>query len=243
MRSGIGPSPHLAQFEIPVVVDLPGVGENLLDHPLVNGLMECSIAPGYEPNTRTFAPLLLKARSSLSTTEIDFHVFDGQSFDVERDAWNFWMSVSLATARSRGTVRLTSNDPEATLEIDHNHFSDPADLEMAFDSVELVNQLVRTSPLAEIVEPSPGKAIMWTDRDDLRAKVRRNAGTTFHPSGTCRMGPASDPESVVDTEGRVHGIENLRVADASIFPTIPRANIHCTIVAVAEILSDAIRGS
>jgi choline dehydrogenase len=243
MRSGVGPSSHLAQLGIPVVVDLPGVGVNLLDHPLVNGLMECSIASGSEPNSRMFAPLLLKARSSLSTTEIDFHVFDGQSFDVDRNAWNFWMSVSLATARSRGTVRLTSTDPEATLEIDHNHFSDPADLEMACDSVELANELVRTSPLGEIVKPLPGRAITWSDRDELRAKVRRNAATTFHPSGTCRMGPASVLDSVVDTEGRVHGIENLRVADASVFPTIPRANIHCTIVAVAEKLSDAIRGS
>jgi choline dehydrogenase len=243
MRSGVGPASHLARFGIPVVVDLGGVGENLLDHPLVNGLMECSIALGSEPNSRRFFPILLKARSSLSTSEIDFHVFDGQSFDAERNAWNFWMSISLETARSRGTVRLTSTDPEATLEIDHNHFSDPCDLEMACDSVELVNQLVRTSPLAEIVEPLPGRAITWTDRDDLRAKLRRNAGTTFHPSGTCRMGPATDPASVVDTEGRVHGIDNLRVADASIFPTIPRANIHCTIVAVAEKLSDAIRES
>jgi choline dehydrogenase len=243
MRSGVGQAAHLAQLGIAVVVDLPGVGENLLDHPLVNGLMECAIAPGNEPNSRTFAPMLLKARSSLSAAEIDFHVFDGQSFDAERNAWNLWMSVSLATARSRGTVRLTSTDPEATLEIDHNYFSDPKDLEMLCDSVELVNQLVRTSPLTEIVEPLPGRAITWTDRDDLRAKLRRNVATTFHPSGTCRMGPSSDPESVVDNEGRVHGIENLRVADASIFPTIPRANIHCTIVAVAEKLSDAIRGS
>jgi choline dehydrogenase len=241
MRSGVGSSGYLGVLGISIVADLPGVGENLLDHPRVDGLMECSIAAGHEPPSRVFAPILLKARSSLSTTEIDYHVFVGQSFDIERNVWTFWFSASLETARSRGTVRLTSTDPESTLEIDHNYFSDPADLEMVCDSVELVNQLVKTSPLAEVVKPLPGRAITWADRDDLRATLRRNVATTFHPSGTCRMGPASNPESVVDAEGRVHGIQNLRVADASIFPTIPRANIHCTIVAVAEKLADAIR--
>jgi choline dehydrogenase-like flavoprotein len=71
--------------------------------------------------------------------------------------------------------------------------------------------------------------------------VRGNPGTTFHPSGTCRMGPSSDQDAVVDHEGRVHGVASLRVADASIFPTIPRANVHCTVVAAAEKIADDIR--
>jgi choline dehydrogenase len=241
MRSGVGPADHLRSLGIPIVRNLPGVGENLLDHPLVNGLMECSIASGYEPISRTFFPIVLKGRANSSTTEIDFHVFNGQSFDPARKGWNFWFSISLETARSRGRVRLTSSDPNSTLDIDHNYYSDPSDLERVCDAVELVNELVRTRPLCEVVEPIPGRAITWRDRDELRAKVRRNVGTTFHPSGTCRMGPASNPETVVDSQGRVHGIAGLRVADASIFPTIPRANIHCTIVAVAEKLSDSIR--
>ena len=82
---------------------------------------------------------------------------------------------------------------------------------------------------------------MWDDRDDLRAWVREHVETTFHPSGTCRMGSLADPEAVVDHAGRVYGVGGLRVVDASIFPTIPRANIHCTVVAVAEKLADAIR--
>jgi choline dehydrogenase len=242
MRSGIGPADHLRELGISVALDLPGVGENLLDHPRVDGLMECAIARGSEPPARTFAPIVLKGRGKSSNAEIDYHVFHGQSFDADRNGWNFWLSISLETACSRGRVRLISSDPNAALDIDHNYYSDPHDLEFVCDAVELVNELVRTRPLSVVVEPLPGRAIIWRDRDELREKVRRSAATTFHPSGTCRMGPPSETMSVVDGEGRVHGISGLRVVDASIFPTIPRANIHCTIVAAAEKLSDAIRG-
>ncbi len=145
MRSGIGPAEPLRSLDIPIVVDSLGVGENLLDHPLVNGLMECSISPGSEPSARTFAPILVRACGSNSSEEIDFHIFHGQSFDSVRQAWTFWISVSLQTARSRGKVRLTSTDPNATLEIDHNYYSDPNDLENVCDAVELVNELVRTT--------------------------------------------------------------------------------------------------
>jgi choline dehydrogenase-like flavoprotein len=243
MRSGIGPAYHLQEVGIPAVVDLPGVGENLLDHPVVNGLMECAIAPGHEPPGRTLIPIVLKARSRQSDEEIDLHVYHGQNYNADRGGWNFWFSVSLQSARSQGRMRLTSMGPQSPLEIDHRYFSDMADLETICDGVELVNQLARTKPLSDVVKPIPGQALEWADRDELRAKVKRNAGTTYHPSGTCRMGPVTDRMSVVDSQGRVHRMASLRVVDASIFPTIPRANIHFTIVAAAEKLSDAIRAS
>jgi choline dehydrogenase len=242
MRSGVGPAGHLRGLNIPIVVDLPGVGENLLDHPLVDGLMECAVAPGHEPPGRTFIPIVLKARSRQSDEEIDLHVYHGQGFDADHGGWNFWFSVSLQRARSQGRLRLTSWNPHSPLEIDHRYFSDAADLETICDGVELVNQLARTKPLSDVVKPIPGRSLEWTDRKDLRVKVKLNAGTTYHPSGTCRMGPVSDRMSVVDSEGRVHGVAGLRVVDASIFPTIPRSNIHCTIVAAAEKLSDQLRG-
>jgi choline dehydrogenase len=242
LRSGIGPAEELGRHGIAVVADVAGVGESLLDHPLVMGLMECAIAPGYEPGAATFIPLVLKARSRRASEEIDLHVYQGQSFDAERGVWSFWFSLSLQRAFSRGRVRLTSVDPEAPLEIDHAHVSDATDLEAMCDGVELVNRLVATPPLATALRPIPERTMRWRDRDELRGLARANPGTTFHPSGTCRMGPTSDPGAVVDREGRVYGIEGLRVADASIFPTIPRANVHCTIVAAAEKLADEIRG-
>lgn len=241
LRSGIGPAGELRRHGIEMVAELPGVGESLLDHPLVVGLMECAIAPGHEPVAPTFCPHILKARSGQSSEEIDLHVYQGQSFDAGRGAWTFWFSVSLQLARSRGRVRLTGADPNAAPEIDHAHLSDPGDLDSLCDGVELVNRLAATPPLADVVTPLPDRTMRWRDREELRSLVRGSHGTTFHPSGTCRMGPDADPMAVVDAQGRVYGVDGLRVADASIFPTIPRANVHCTIVAVAEKLADEIQ--
>ncbi|MEZ4506702.1 MAG: GMC oxidoreductase [Thermomicrobiales bacterium] len=234
LRSGIGPRADLMALGIPVVADLPGVGAGLMDHPLVNGLMECAIAPGAAPDAVTFTPLMIKARSSQVDDEIDLHIYQGQSFDESSGQWRLWLSISLQFARSHGRLRLTSRDPEAPLDIDHAYFSDPADLAALADGVELVNRLVSTGPLAEIVQPLPESTLTWSSRDELERKVRSQVGTTFHPSSSCRMGPASDPMAVVDAHARVYGVDGLLVVDASIFPTGPRVNLHCPIVAAAE---------
>lgn len=234
LRSGIGPAEELASLDIPVVRDLPGVGAGLMDHPLVNGLMECAIAPGSEPDAATFMPLMIKARSSQVDGEIDLHVYQGQSYDRDTGQWRLWLSVSLQHARSEGRLRLTSRDPEAPLEIDHNYFGDPAELEALADGVELVNALVTSGALGEIVQPIPENTLTWSTPQELRQKIRSQVGTTFHPSSSCRMGPASDPMSVVDEHASVRGIENLMVVDASIFPTGPRGNLHFPVVATAE---------
>ncbi len=142
LRSGIGPRADLADMGIPVVQDLPGVGAGLMDHPLVNGLMECAIAPGATPDAVAFMPLMIKARSGQVDDEIDLHVYQGQSFDESTGQWRLWLSISLQYARSQGRLRLTSRDPESPLEIDHAYFSDPTDLAALADGVELVNRLV-----------------------------------------------------------------------------------------------------
>jgi choline dehydrogenase len=138
-------------------------------------------------------------------------------------------------------VRLRSTDPEATPVIDHAYLADPADGEALCDGMELVARLLASQPLAAMVAPVAGQVPTWRGRDDLRAWVKHHVSTSFHPSGTCRMGPSTDPAAVVDNEGRIHGVGSLRVVDASIFPAGPRANLHCTVVAVAEKLADAIR--
>ncbi len=239
MRSGIGPASHLRNLNIPVTIDLPGVGQHLLDHPVV-GVLDALVRPEETPGAASLIPSLVKVRSSQSSSEIDVHLYQGQYFDHER-GWVFWISASLQYAVSRGYVRLTSTDPHATLEIDHRHLIEQRDLEALCDGVELAARLAATEPLAAKIERLPAWPTNWKDRDELRAWLLANAGTTYHPSSTCRMGPASDPTAVVDHQGRVHGVEGLRVADASIFPTGPRANIHFTVVAVAEKIADAMR--
>ena len=239
MRSGIGPGEHLRDLGIPVSVDLPGVGENLLDHPLLSPDRASPrlVRTEFAPTTRSFIPVIAKARSSQVASDIDLHIYIGQNFSEEYDAWFFWITASLQYARSRGRLRLTGADPRGPLAIDHAYLSDPADLAALCEGIDLVEDLVKNAPLAAMLDLPPEAAPPWGDRSDLPAWALEHFGTTYHPSSTCRMGPASDPLAVVDHRGQVRGVQGLRVVDASIFPTGPRANLHCTVVAVAEKLA------
>lgn len=246
LRSGIGPAADLRALGIPVIADRPGVGANLLDHPSVifandDELTAYWVTPEAASAANLGVPVLIKVRSDQATSEVDLYVPLISVRDEPRGRNAVIFSVNLEVARSQGRLRLTTADPAATLEIDHAYFADPTELEACCDGMELIRRLVSTQPLADVLDPVPGRVPTWRNRAELRAWVREHVATTFHPSGTCRMGPASDPGAVVDHMGRIYGIAGLRVADASIFPTIPRANIHCTVVAVAEKLADAIR--
>jgi choline dehydrogenase len=239
LRSGIGPADQLGDLGIPVVAESPGVGQHLLDHPvIVAGIAR--VRPESAP-AASFIPSVVKVRSPQTTEEIDLHIYHEVEWDAERNDWVLGLAVSLQHARSRGQVRLTAADPEATLEIDHRHLTESVEVEALCDGVDLVRRLMATEPLAGMIEPLPGWALACRNREELRVWIKANTATTYHPSSTCRMGPASDPTAVVDHVGRVRGVAGLRVADASIFPTGPRANLHCTIVAVAEKLADTLR--
>jgi choline dehydrogenase len=246
LRSGIGPAGDLASLSIPVIADRPGVGRNLLDHPTVGYFRDdlfttFRINPGFTPAADEAVVTLIKARSGQAAEEVDLYLIHGQRRDPESGDWEVWFLLNLEATTSRGRVCLTSTDPTATLDIDHAYFSDPVELEACCDGMELIRHLVTTPPLAGTMTEIPGSVPTWQSRDELRTWVRANVSTTFHPSSTCRMGPATEATAVVDHAGRVHGIAGLRVADASIFPTSPRANLHCTVVAVAEKLADAIK--
>jgi choline dehydrogenase len=242
LRSGIGRAAHLRELGIPVVSDLPGVGENLLDHPLASPDRPRPrlIRPEFAPQTRSFIPVIAKAASRHAGGDIDLHIYIGQDFSAEHGAWFLWITASLQFARSRGRLRLTSADPLAPLDIDHAYLSDPADLEAQCDGVGLAERIIASEPLRHVLEPFAEDAPPWGDEPGLPAWARSHVGTTYHPSSTCRMGPDSDANAVVDQVGRVHGVACVRVADASIFPTGPRANLHFTVVAVAEKLAAAI---
>ncbi|MDF3015628.1 MAG: dehydrogenase, partial [Thermomicrobiales bacterium] len=243
LRSGLGPAAHLRELGIPVLQHLPGVGENLLDHPLASPDRPRPrlVLPEQAPSSRSFIPVLAKARSRHAGDDIDLHIYIGQNFDESAGAWFLWITASLQFARSQGRVRLTSADPVAPLDIEHGYLSDPADLEALCDGIELAERIIASAPMQRVLEPYAEDAPPWGDAAELPAWTLSRFGTTFHPSSTCRMGPALDPMAVVDHEARVHGVDALRVVDASIFPTGPRANVHFTVVAVAEKLADTIR--
>jgi len=247
MRSGIGPADHLRELSVPLVHDLPGVGEHLLDHPYISpytsGLTMWPIRAGLEANRQAFVQVVMRARSNQVDEEIDLHLYPREVVDAATGQWMFGFGISLMYARSKGRVRLTSTDPNATLDIDHRWFSDPQglDIEAMTDGVQIAYQLATTPPLADMIDMPAEQRQIAHDRAAIREVLRREASTTFHPSSTCRMGPADDPTAVVDAEGRVHGLRGLRVVDASIFPWGPRCNLHSPVIAVAEKISDAIR--
>jgi choline dehydrogenase len=232
-RSGYGDAPDLERLGIPVRQHLPGVGKNLLDHPFAIGVIEGRIRPDAVWGEKLQGQAMVRSRSE-GSVEIDCHIYDAQYFDEELGAWVISMAVSMVHARSTGTVSLTSTDPTAMPRIEHRHFSDPSDLERLCDGVEFATQLFRTAPLAGLSETLDARTWVTGDRDALRDLVRSRAVTTNHCSGTTRMGPATDPSAVVDGEGRVYGADGLVVADSSVFPTCPRANIHFAVVAAAE---------
>ena len=241
MRSGVGPADHLDDLEIPIVQDLPGVGANLRDHPVstVDRYVTSDAAtPDGVHNVRCYA----KARSRQMDDDIDLHLYCIEYFDPMLQRWAMRMPVSLMYARSHGSVRLVSRDPSEAPRIDHNYFGDPRDLEAICDGIELTRRMAADPSIADHVTLEPN-GTAWRDRDELRDLVRATNGTTFHPSSTCKLGPASDPMAVVNQAGRVYGLENLRVADASIFPYGPRANLHFTVCAVAEKIADLVKAS
>jgi choline dehydrogenase len=243
LRSGIGPAGELRERDIPVATDLDGVGAHLLDHPLVmDGLGGYRIKTRAEPkeDIPQFLPLMLMGRSAGGDSEVDLGILLGQSFDPETSSWVAFPLVCLLDARSEGRVRLTGARPEATLDIRHAHLDSPAELEALCYGVELTMELLGAPPLARILERIPGSDEAGMGRIALAAWLKQNVGTMFHPAGTCRMAPDDDPRGVVDHAGRVRGIEALRVADASVFPAIPRATIHYPVIAVAERMADLI---
>lgn len=241
LRSGIGPAGHLREMGIPVVRELAGVGERLLDHPVIPaGIYLYRVAPEAAAEMGAFVPAAIKARSGQVAEDIDLHIYPIQYRDGESGDGCLTFAVSLMYSRSRGRVQLTAKDPAATLRIDHNYCGDPGDLEALCDGAQIVERLVATPPLAGLLTPAPNAPSGW-DRARLGTLIRETIGTTYHPSSTCSMGPASDPLAVVDAAGRVHGLRGLRVADASIFPTGPRSNLHFPVVAVAERLAQVMR--
>jgi choline dehydrogenase len=239
MRSGIGPADDIRRVGVDVAVDLPGVGAHLFDHPLVvDGLGVYRVASETAPaNPPPFLPLMLLARRRGGAEDIDVGIMMGQAFDPESASYIAFPLVCLLNARSEGRLALTASDAEATLDIRHAHLTESADLEALTDGVALAADTLSSPAMTSVLELISGSREAPTGRNALASWLRRSAGTMFHPAGTCRMGPASDPTSVVDVRGRVRGVDGLRVVDASVFPLLPRATIHFPVVAVAEKLA------
>lgn len=239
LRSGIGPASELRALGIETKLDLP-VGKNLHDHPavylkysgtaqLVTAMLDFAAQGGILFSEQTIA----KFRSKYCTTAYDLHLFPvGGQFTDTADQWEFLLPVANMTPLSRGSVQLTNIDPFATLKIDTAYLSDPEgqDLAILWNGIELVRDYACQAPLAGLIGEEISPTVNYKSPED----VRRDNLHYYHPVGTCKMGPESDATAVVDARGKVYGVDNLYVADASIMPVMPRANTNIPALVVGE---------
>lgn len=236
LRSGVGPAAHLRELGVEVQAELPGVGANLQEHP---GISVMWPADGSAPDGPRFQ-IVATWRSGLDP---DTHAagYDMQHLPAGTPSL-FWVSAAVLTPRSRGTVRLASADPAAPPRIRLNLLADPLDLARLVAGVRSARQIGAQGPLAELA----GGPEEWTgagveDEAELAAAVRASVWACHHAAGTCAMGPVPESGAVVDARGAVHGIAGLHVADASIMPILPSANIHLPTLMVAERVVELIK--
>ncbi|WP_443673967.1 GMC family oxidoreductase [Microvirga arvi] len=266
MLSGIGPGAHLQQLGIPVVKDLPGVGQNLQDHMDVYLIYELSGAHGYD----RYKKLHWKAWAGLQyalfrTGPVCSNVIEAGGFwwanqdDLYADIQFAFLAgsgieegvkpvesgngctlnVCQTRPRSRGHIALRSADPSEAPIIAPNYLSDPYDLDTMAEGVRVGQQIMRQSALQPYIrrEQFPGRPMDTID--DYRDYVKEMAQGALHPTGTCRIG--KDRMAVVDSQLRVHGVRGLRVADASVLPGVPSGNTNGPAIMVGERVADFIR--
>ena len=269
MLSGIGPAEHLREHGIKVVKDSPEVGENLQDHiDLIlqykvntSDIFAISMVGG-KNLVQAGMQWRKDGTGRLSTNFAEGGAFFTVGEDVPEDwpdiqlhfviapvqnhgrnlKWGYGVSchVYYLRPKSRGTVRLNSNDPFDKPAIDPNYLSHPEDLKCLIAGVRRTQQIFKEAPLAKYVIKDTLTADAESD-EALTEVIRKHSDTDYHPVGTCRMG--SDAGSVVDTELRVRGIANLRVVDASIMPTLNSSNTNAPTIMIAEKAADMIKAS
>lgn len=239
LRSGIGPAGHLAEVGIPVVHDLPGVGENLHDHLLAPVIAEATARTIDHPESDwsvTQTHLFWRSRPDLDMPDTQPIHFSVPMYDDEMTGpMNaFTLHSGLVRPYSRGTVRLTGPRVSDPVELDPNIFEDPRDREALLASFRQARAMVAAPPLAEdwgAAELYPGPEVR-TEVEEI-AYINRFVTTYHHQVGTCRMG--TGPEAVVSPEDlRVHGIDGLRVVDASVMPRVPSGNTNAPTAMIAE---------
>ncbi len=263
MLSGVGPAAHLSAHDIPVVADLPGVGQDLQDH-IGGGAVSAVLKEPLDlgGNAADFDAAVAEfgatAAGHLATNYLDAGAFlrldasdpdpdfeatftsgvaEFYRLDGQPDRSRVYVGGWISRPQSRGSVTLASADPLDRPLIDPNYFAEPHDLRLTAEGVRRRMDILNAGPFDEVRlgRADPG------DLDDaaLELRIRRSASTIWHPTSTCRMG--SDERAVVGPDLRVHGIEGLRVCDASAMPAIVSANTNATTVMIGEKGSRLIR--
>lgn len=240
LRSGVGPGEALRRLGIRPVADLPGVGVNLMEHPIVAmwGIPAAAGCLPGEPMHQVLARVAsdggapdLNLTLVNNVTDLDVPVMRG----VLKGRTGFSLHASLLSPRSRGSVTLRGAEPDARPVIELRLASDPWDVERLMAGTRMLWEMAKGSHLAPLLE----RVFLWTDRtvEDasmLRRAVSRFVCPSWHPAGTALMGPATNSAAVVDERLRVHSVSGLRVVDASVMPTMPSAPTNLTAIMLGE---------
>ncbi len=257
MLSGIGPADHLSSLGIDVVHDSPNVGQNLADHPVAGVICKVrdEITLAHAEDLKHLGPYILKREGMLSSNiaesggfvtlgdgpmpDIQFHFAPGAFLDhgfepVPGDGMS--IGATLVDVRSRGEIKLASADPFAHPVIDPNYLSEPRDLAILVEGCKLAREISEQSPLAEFLtgEIIPGREV--ESDDDWVTHVRERAESLYHPTSSCAMGP--EPIAAVDPKLRVNGVDGLRVADASVLPSLVNGNTQAISMVVGKKAAD-----
>ena len=241
MLSGLGPVDQLEAQRIPVAVELPGVGQNMRDHPNVS--VRFMVKEGLPPDPNAMRALRLRYTATGSDTPNDMILSPASLNTVVRDD-NPAHSVNcgLYLAAGKGELRLESANPTEQPSMDYHYLEEDWDRERLRESVRLCVSLLQHSAYEDIIQEiiAPAPADLESD-EALDGWLRRNISTSYHISGTCKMGTGDDPMAVVDQRLRVRGVSGLRIADASVMPDVVRANTNVTTMMIAERVSDFIK--
>jgi choline dehydrogenase len=261
MLSGVGPADHLKTLGIPVIVDLPGVGQNLQDHLFVSVAYECT-QPITLAKAERIGPLVkyllfkrglltsniaeaggfVKTRPDRLTPDLQFHFgpvyFLNHGF-TKPEGHGFTIGPTLIRPHSRGSISLRSNDPFEPPVIQPNYLASEADRQVLAEGVQLARRLAQAKAFNSFrgAEVCPGH--QGQSDQAIGEFIRNTAETLYHPVGACKMG--NDPMAVVDARLRVRGVEGLRVVDASVMPTIIGGNTNAPTIMIAEKAADLIK--
>ncbi|GAA5062615.1 GMC family oxidoreductase [Streptomyces similanensis] len=250
LHSGIGPRAQLEALGIPVAHDLPGVGENLLDHPESVIVWETNGPIPENSAMDSDAGLFVRRDPQQPGPDLMFHFYqipftdNPERLGYERPAYGVSMTPNIPKPRSRGRLYLTSADPSVKPALDFRYFTDEEDYDARtlVDGLRIARRIAASEPLAGWLkrEVCPGPGIVGDA--ELSEYARKVAHTVYHPAGTCRMGAADDALAVVDPRLRVRGLSGIRVADASVFPAMPAVNPMIGVLMVGEKAVDLIGG-
>jgi choline dehydrogenase len=266
--SGIGPKEVLQGAGVEVKHHLPGVGENLQDHLEVYFQYHCKKPITLNSKLNLFSKGLIgiqwilsktglgatnhfescgfiRSRAGLEWPNIQYHFlpaamrYDG---NAAMSGHGYQVHAGVNKVNSRGSIKINSSEAEAKPTILFNYLEDKQDIQDWRDCIRLTREILNQPSLDEFNagEASPGDNI--NSDDEIDAWVRANVESAYHPSCSCKMGDLEDTMTVVDNEGRVNGIQSLRVIDSSIFPTIPNGNLNGPTIMLAEKMADVVLG-